>query len=133
MQSCVDSVPVPLRTGFFLREIVRCCIVLISRYDAPIVGMIIRVSEQRSESAFLRVVVGKTLQVNVKHDVSIEQQERFCELVPQYEERTCCSQRLRLGEVLYLYAEVLTVSEIVHDFAGQVRHCDYQVIETLRL
>ena len=102
--------------------------VLIRNNQTAVIGMGIGVCEQGRKPALLSVILHKTVEIDIKYGVRIEEQKILGEFILEVKECPSIPERLALEEIFDLYAEWLprrgryaaAVAEVVHDDIPEV-------------
>ena len=120
MKSCIDSVPVPLRTDVLLGEPALHRAVIVRDEYAAVIGMAVGMGKEGDKSALFPVVSHKTVEVDIEHRICIEQEKVLRELAAELQQRTCIAKGLLLDIIAYIHAEAASVTEVVHDVLGKM-------------
>lgn len=140
VETGIDAVRVPLGALVLLREPLLDAAMFIGDEQAAVVGMAVRVGEERREAAIFLMGLHEAVEVDVERGVRIQQQEGIGQLVFDPVQGACIAEGLHLVVVLDMRAEGLSrgrgyaaaVAEIVHDDLPEMADRDQDVGEALR-
>ena len=127
----IDPVPVKLRPRILLRKPALHAESIVREDQARIVGMTVRMGEQRDQPAVGLVELHHPVEIHVKDRVRVQEKEVLRQLAAQEKERPCIAQRRLLVEICNADPETASVAEMITDLVPHVGDREDQVRKAL--
>ena len=119
MQSCVYAIAIP-QSGIFLMKPVRCPAVIVGHNDSTVIRMTVWMSQYGSHSSLRFVICQEASDINIKNDVSVQQQKIILYLFLQIEKCSRSSQRCVFFYIANLYIPLRAIFEIITNHMAQM-------------